>query len=40
MITMARDINGKFPDGKQHVRCYTCHRGSTEPATEPPPKAN
>lgn len=40
MITMAREINGKFPDGKQHVRCYTCHRGSTEPATEPPPKAN
>ena len=37
MITMARDINAKFPDGKQHVRCYTCHRGQTEPATEPPP---
>lgn len=36
MITMAREINGKFPDGKQHVRCYTCHRGATEPATEAP----
>ena len=40
MITMAREINSKFPDGKQHVRCYTCHRGATEPATEAPPKAN
>ena len=39
MITMAWEINAKFPDGQQHVRCYTCHRGSTEPATEPP-KAN
>ena len=36
MISMAREINAKFPDGKQHVRCYTCHRGATEPATEPP----
>src|SRR5437660_459438 len=24
MITMAREINAKFPDGQQHVRCYTC----------------
>ncbi|HTC36556.1 MAG TPA: c-type cytochrome [Bryobacteraceae bacterium] len=37
MLAMARDINGKFPDGKRHVTCYTCHRGATEPATEPPP---
>jgi hypothetical protein len=36
MITMARDVNSKFPDGQQHVRCYTCHRGSTTPLTEPP----
>lgn len=36
MLTMAREINSKFPDGKRHVSCYTCHRGSTEPATEPP----
>lgn len=40
MITMAREINAKFPDGKQHVRCYTCHRGMTEPLTEPPAAAN
>jgi hypothetical protein len=39
MLTMARDINGKFPDGKRHVSCYTCHRGATEPATEPPAAA-
>jgi hypothetical protein len=36
MLTMARDINSKFPDGKRHVTCYTCHRGMTEPATEAP----
>jgi len=36
MLTMAREINSKFPDGKRHVSCYTCHRGATEPATEPP----
>src|SRR5580658_5944212 len=35
MISMAKDINGKFPDGKTHVTCYTCHRGETEPATAP-----
>ena len=37
MLLMAREINSKFPDGKRHVTCYTCHRGQTEPATEPPP---
>jgi Photosynthetic reaction centre cytochrome C subunit len=36
MLMMAREINAKFPDGKRHVTCYTCHRGSTMPATEPP----
>ena len=36
MLAMARDINSKFPDGKRHVSCYTCHRGMTEPAMEPP----
>jgi hypothetical protein len=39
MITMAKDINGKFPDGKMHVTCYTCHRGATEPATAAPEPA-
>jgi len=36
MIQMARDINAKFPDGGMHVRCWTCHRGSEMPETEPP----
>jgi hypothetical protein len=35
MITMAREINANFPDGKMHVTCYTCHRGAEEPATRP-----
>jgi hypothetical protein len=37
MITMTKEINGKFPDGKEHVTCYTCHRGVHEPAMAPPP---
>ena len=36
MISMVKDINSKFPDGKEHVTCFTCHRGSTEPLTAPP----
>jgi hypothetical protein len=36
MISMAKDINSKFPDGKVHVTCFTCHRGSTEPLMAPP----
>jgi hypothetical protein len=39
MIALARDINSKFPDGKDHVTCYTCHRGTQEPAMTPPPAA-
>ena len=39
MLTMAHEINAKFPDGKMHVTCYTCHRGATEPATAPPAAA-
>jgi len=34
-ISMAKDINSKFPDGKEHVTCFTCHRGSTMPLTAP-----
>ena len=37
MVTMVRAINGTFPDGQQHVTCYTCHRGNTAPLTEPAP---
>ena len=35
MLMMTHEINGKFPDGEMHVTCYTCHRGSNEPATKP-----
>jgi hypothetical protein len=35
MITLAKEVNAKFPDGKVHVTCYTCHRGAEEPATAP-----
>jgi len=37
MILLVRDINAKFPgtgvfpEGKQEVSCYTCHRGDTHP---------
>ena len=36
MLTMAHDLNAKFPDGKVHITCYTCHRGKTTPETEIP----
>ena len=36
MIEMTKEINAKFPDGKMHVGCYTCHRGETEPKLAPP----
>jgi hypothetical protein len=35
MIAMVRDVNARFDDGKQHVTCYTCHRGKTEPDMVP-----
>lgn len=37
MIVMTREINAKFPDGKEHVTCFTCHRGAHAPAMVPPP---
>jgi photosynthetic reaction center cytochrome c subunit len=39
MIEMVNEVNAKFPDGKVHVSCYTCHRGKTEPDMVPPPAA-
>jgi len=36
MIVLAQDVNAKFPDGTEHVTCYTCHRGDQEPKTAPP----
>src|ERR1700680_2955279 len=35
MIVMTREINAKFTDGKQHVTCFTCHRGDEHPKTQP-----
>jgi hypothetical protein len=37
MIVLAQDVNGKFSDGKEHVTCYTCHRGAQQPLTAAPP---
>jgi len=36
MIVLAQDVNAKFPDGKERVTCYTCHRGDQEPKTAAP----
>jgi len=36
MIKMVQQINMNFPDGKQHVTCFTCHRGAEMPLTAPP----
>jgi Photosynthetic reaction centre cytochrome C subunit len=38
MFAMTAEINSKFPDGKAHVSCYTCHRGEKSPAMAPPAK--
>lgn len=35
MIVMVREINRNFPGDKMRVTCYTCHRGSEQPATAP-----
>jgi hypothetical protein len=40
MFAMVKDINAKFPDGKAHVTCYTCHRGAEMPLTAPPAGAD
>jgi hypothetical protein len=37
MITMVRDMNGKYLDGKTQVTCFTCHRGDSMPKTVPDP---
>jgi len=38
MIELVADINAKFGDGKAHVTCWTCHRGSTKPELDFVPK--
>ena len=37
MLEMVRDINARWGDGKTHVTCWTCHRGSTQPEIVRPP---
>ena len=37
MFAMTQEINAKFPDGKAHVTCYTCHRAQKEPLMAAPP---
>jgi hypothetical protein len=36
MMRIVADMNKKFPDGKQHIGCWTCHRGVTTPEITPP----
>lgn len=36
MIVLTNEVNAKFPDGKAHVSCYTCHRGEEHPAMTAP----
>jgi hypothetical protein len=38
MIAMTHDINEKNFAGKMEVHCYTCHKGSEHPVSEPPAK--
>jgi hypothetical protein len=40
MMTMTKEINEKFQDGKSHVTCYTCHRGAEHPLTAAPAGAD
>jgi len=39
MFAMVDNLNSKFPDGKVHVTCYTCHHGEKEPLMAPAPAA-
>jgi hypothetical protein len=33
MIQMVMDVNKEFFDGRHEVTCFTCHRGTTDPAS-------
>ncbi|HME10398.1 MAG TPA: photosynthetic reaction center cytochrome c subunit family protein [Bryobacteraceae bacterium] len=35
MMELSHDTNEKFFDGKQEVRCYTCHQGHDKPESTP-----
>lgn len=36
MITMTRDLNAKYFDGRMEVTCATCHQGRSHPRSVPP----
>lgn len=38
MITMTRGINEQYFEGKNEVRCYSCHHGMKHPQIAPMPK--
>lgn len=38
MFAMVENINKAFADGKEHVTCYTCHRGAMMPVSAPAAK--
>jgi hypothetical protein len=44
MMRLVKEINGDLPaitgQADSKVTCFTCHRGSTTPATAPPPAAS
>ena len=40
MLVMAHRINSQDFDGQMKVTCFTCHRGSTDAPTAPPPGVN
>jgi thioredoxin reductase len=40
MLLLAHGINERDFGGQMKVTCFTCHRGSTEAPTEPPPGVN
>jgi len=35
MMELGHDTNEKFFDGKQEIRCYTCHQGHEKPQSTP-----
>ena len=38
MMRMVSNLNKQFPDGQEHVGCWTCHRASNAPERNPPTK--
>jgi len=40
MLLMAHRINSQDFNGQMKVTCFTCHRGSTDAPTAPPPGVN